>query len=63
MVETVTAPIILPWPLQNSLEIAARLLTHLENPEPDMEKNQSLSDQGLVRKNFENNPTQGSVVT
>jgi uncharacterized protein (DUF2236 family) len=26
MVETVTAPIILPWPLQNSLEIAARLL-------------------------------------
>jgi uncharacterized protein (DUF2236 family) len=28
MVETVTAPIILPWPLQNSLEIAARLLLH-----------------------------------
>jgi uncharacterized protein (DUF2236 family) len=28
MVETVTVPIILPWPLQNSLEIAARLLLH-----------------------------------
>ena len=28
MVETVTAPIILPWPLRNSLEIAARLLLH-----------------------------------
>jgi hypothetical protein len=26
--DAVTAPIILPWPLQNSLEIAARLLLH-----------------------------------
>ena len=26
--EAVTAPIILPWPLQNSLEIATRLLLH-----------------------------------
>jgi uncharacterized protein (DUF2236 family) len=31
MVETVTAPIILPWPLQNSLEIAARLLLNADD--------------------------------
>ena len=31
MSKTVTAPIILPWPLQNSLEIAARLLLHADD--------------------------------
>ena len=44
--------------------LGSALATNIStNSEPDMEKNQSPSDERLVRKNFENNPMQGSEVT